>query len=87
MQGSGGEEDRRFLAAEVLTDGSPSSWLEDSTGKHVQTLMKSQHDGWMAEQTWGFEEIQGTRYHTRRMIVRKGDESRRARMVYDYVSK
>lgn len=36
-------------------------------------------------QTWGFETIDGKRYHTRRIICRKGDDWKLARLVYDYV--
>jgi adenylate cyclase class IV len=51
---------------------------------------------WRAEHLWGFEAVEeesiepekasaGRRY-ARRIVVRKGDEVERARMVYDFVS-
>ncbi|KIX00031.1 uncharacterized protein Z518_10958 [Rhinocladiella mackenziei CBS 650.93] len=77
-------EDHAFLNAEILADGSPSSWMDD--GQHLQTTMVSKEGGWTSEQTWGFELIDGKRYHTRRGIVTKdGEGCRRGRLVYDYI--
>jgi len=82
MQGGGSEEELKFLKAEILKDGSPSKWLEDD--KHIQSWARSVNNGWTAEQTWGFEEINGKRYYTRRVVCRKGDKSAKARLVYAY---
>lgn len=79
-------DDVKFLSGQVLIDGSPSSWSEDASGKHLQTFVRNGKAAWTAEQTWGFEEIEGLRYHTRRIVVRKGDLSRKARQVYDFKS-
>lgn len=80
-------EDLAFLNGAILASGdSPSpGWLEE--GEKLQTIMSSKTGGWISEQTWGFEDIAGTRYHTRRGIVTRvdGKEARRARLVYDYV--
>jgi hypothetical protein len=48
--------------------------------------MVSKESGWTAEQTWGFEEIDGKRYHTRRSIVTKDEGCKRGRVVYDYMA-
>ncbi|KIW12215.1 hypothetical protein PV08_09491 [Exophiala spinifera] len=75
-----------FLNAETLADGSPSAWAGTSADQHLHTAMISEGGGWISEQTWGFEIIDGQRYHTRRGIVSKqGGETRRGRLVYDYV--
>lgn len=34
---------------------------------------------------WGFEKVDGKRYHVRHVVVRKGDQVKKARLVYDYV--
>lgn len=36
---------------------------------------------------WGFEEVQGKRYHVRHVVVRKGDDWKQARLVYDFRSR
>ena len=81
-------EDRAFLNGAVLAVGdSPSpGWLNE--GDKLQTIMVSKAGGWISEQTWGFENINGVRYHTRRGIVTRtdGKEARRARLVYDFVT-
>jgi len=82
MQGPGPHEDLIFLKAEKLKDlKTDSKFLE---GDHVQSWAVSQGGGWTAEQNWGFEEVAGKRYYTRRVVVRKGDEVQRVRLVYDY---
>lgn len=82
MEGPGPEEDRIFLMAEKLKDlTTDSKFLDD---EHIQSWGVSQNGGWTVEQTWGFEEIEGKRYYTRRFVVRKGDQVQRVRMVYDY---
>ena len=86
MQGSGGQDDVKFLKAEVLRDlESPSSFLEEDGG-YVQSWAVNQDEGygWTAEQIWGFEVLEGKRYYTRRVVVRKGQEVQRVRLVYDY---
>ncbi|OAP59701.1 hypothetical protein AYL99_06999 [Fonsecaea erecta] len=83
MEGPGSEEDAVFLQAHKLKDGqTDSKFLDD---EHVQSWVKNMDDaGWQAEQNWGFEDINGERRYTRRVLVWKGGEFRRARLVYDY---
>lgn len=38
----------------------------------------------LGTQIWGFEEVQGKRFHTRHVVVRKGQDWEQARLVYDY---
>jgi hypothetical protein len=72
------EPTKAFLLARTLKDESAL----------VQTSAKNQDSGygWTAEQVWGFEEVQGKRYYTRRVVGRnaKGDKTERVRLVYDY---
>lgn len=98
MEGSGGDEDRKFLKGEADSDGEDggeegrNGWLDECNGRHVQSWVvnvdEASTGGWTAEQVWGFEEVvQGKRYYTRRVVVTKGDKVERARLVYDYKGK
>ena len=86
MQSPAGDAEKRFLNAEFLKDGkTPSSWLEPSGAKHIQSwAVNVDGRNWTAEQAWGFEEIKGKRYYTRRVVVMKGKQMIKARLVYDY---
>ncbi|KAI4123000.1 MAG: hypothetical protein LQ338_005508 [Usnochroma carphineum] len=57
---------------------------DDMKGEHVQSYVESKGGGWTADQVWGFEMIDGKRYHVRHVVVRKGDDWKLARLVYDY---
>lgn len=51
---------------------------------HVQSYAESYNNGWTANQIWGFEQIDGKRRHVRHIVVRKGDDWKQARLVYDW---
>ncbi|CAF9910583.1 hypothetical protein IMSHALPRED_009244 [Imshaugia aleurites] len=57
---------------------------DDMEGEHVQALAESIGNGWTADQVWGFEEVEGKRHYVRHTVVRKGDDWKQARLVYDY---
>lgn len=77
----------QFLQAKYLKDGKTTSEFDENTAL-LQSYVKNQDPGygWTAEQVWGFEEVDGKRYYTRRVVVKnaKGDKSERVRLVYDY---
>lgn len=81
------EPTKAFLQAKTLKDGKTASRFEDETAL-LQSYAKNLDSGygWSAEQVWGFEEVQGKRYYTRRIVGRnaKGDKVERVRLVYDY---
>jgi hypothetical protein len=79
----GSEDETKFLQGEHLKDGKSSSFLDE---QHVQSIAVNQDVGygWNVEQVWGFEEIDGKRYHTRRLICKKDDKTELLRLVYDY---
>lgn len=84
MQGSGPVEDAIFLRAEKLKDMETDSKFIDID--HIHSWAVSTDGGnWTAEQLWGFEEVDEKRMYTRRVVVRKGDEFERVRIVYDYL--
>ncbi|KAL8741632.1 MAG: hypothetical protein Q9190_005779 [Brigantiaea leucoxantha] len=57
---------------------------DDMDGEHIQAYAESKNNGWTADQVWGFEEVVDKRYYVRHVVVRKGDEWKQARFVYDY---
>lgn len=83
MEGPDSDEDKTFLAAKKLRDGKTDSRFLDH--EHVQVWCLGPDAKWTAEMVWGFEEIDGKRYHTRRAVVRNGDKVERVRLVYDYL--
>lgn len=58
---------------------------DDMEGEHVQAYVESDGNGWTADQVWGFEVIDGVRRHARHVVVRKGDDWKQARLVYDWI--
>ncbi|KAL2821443.1 hypothetical protein BDW59DRAFT_181208 [Aspergillus cavernicola] len=88
------EKVRRFLRGEILEDGSSSTGFVGAggLGEHenvwVHTWERNVKGGWTMERVWGFEEIQGKRYHTRRVVsTNEKGEYAIARFVYSSVQK
>ena len=70
--------------------GGDKDWLAegwDEEGEKVESFVENKEAGWTALQIWGFGEVDGTRYYVRRVVVQKGAEKMRARLVYNYVGK
>ncbi len=57
---------------------------DDLEGEHVQSYVENKERGWTADQVWGFEEVNKERRYVRHVVVRKGDDWKLARLVYDY---
>ena len=70
----------------MLKDGKTPTKFLDQDVAHSYVVNQDKGYGWTAEQLWGFEEIDGKRYYTRRVVVRdaKGSKTERVRLVYDY---
>ncbi|EKD17555.1 uncharacterized protein L3040_006674 [Drepanopeziza brunnea f. sp. 'multigermtubi'] len=69
-------------------------WLEGDEEKagpdgerHVESFVRNEKNGWKAQQIWGFAIVEGKRYHTRRVVVTKGDKVLKIRLVYDWQGK
>ena len=80
----------RFITAKELPEGDDKEWLskgwlDEEGGMLVQAWAESETNGWTAEQTWGFETVDGKRRYVRHVIVRKGDDWKQARLVYDWM--
>lgn len=70
---------------EWMTDG----WMpECDEGGVVETYVESVDNGWTARQVWGFTVVgdKRERKYARKVVVRKGDKVRTARLVYDWKS-
>ncbi|KAL4933857.1 uncharacterized protein BDV17DRAFT_286664 [Aspergillus undulatus] len=91
------EKIRRFLRGEVGADGvETEGFVVDAVGEGygepkegeglwLQSWVESLDSSWTAEQVWGFETINGERYHTRRVVCANNGEYVLARLVYTFV--
>nr|KMM65927.1 LOW QUALITY PROTEIN: hypothetical protein CPAG_02268 [Coccidioides posadasii RMSCC 3488] len=90
---AGNEKDQeavaRFLSGEILADGSATEGFVAGEGEDywVHSWVESVNDGWTAEQIWGFENINGVRKYTRRVVAEKKGKVIRARLVYDFLGR
>ncbi|KAL4738731.1 hypothetical protein BDV11DRAFT_129319 [Aspergillus similis] len=84
----------RFLRGEIGADGSETEgFLIDPVGEEfgegeglwLQSWVESVDSTWTAEQIWGFETINGERYHTRRVVCANNGEYVLARLAYTFV--
>ena len=65
---------------------------ECEEGGIAESHVESVGNGWVATQVWGFEDqvdVGGERQrrHVRHIVVRKGKEVRRVRLVYDWLGR
>ncbi|KAF2204455.1 hypothetical protein GQ43DRAFT_364513 [Delitschia confertaspora ATCC 74209] len=72
-------EDAQFLVQD---------WDEETKAQEaVESFVKNEERGWTAWQIWGFAVLGGERRHVRRVVVRKGKEVKRIKLVYDWQGK
>lgn len=60
-------------------------WLEASEAgnkKHIMSATTSAIGGWYLVNVWGFIELDGARYHARKLVIKRGDEVARCRAIY-----
>ena len=77
------DEDQKFLRQD---------WLPESAeGEMVESYVENDDKGWTGHQVWGFQEIkvaeEKERRHVRNVVVRKGDDVQRIKLVFDWVGK
>ncbi|TVY14540.1 hypothetical protein LARI1_G006890 [Lachnellula arida] len=74
-----------FLKAEWLDvdseKGGPSGEI------HIESSVVNEEKGWTAQQVWGFAVVDGQRYYVRRVLVTKGKDVLRVRLVYNWQGK
>ena len=80
----------RYIAPAELPEaevGGDKDWLcegWDEEGVKVESWVENKNAEWTAIQIWGFGLVDGARYWIRRVVVQKGAEKIRARLVYNY---
>ncbi|KAF9894139.1 hypothetical protein FE257_009112 [Aspergillus nanangensis] len=67
---------------EFLVGGTPYLAGDDVKELYVHDFGRNEASGWTAEQIWAFELIDSKPYLTRRVVVVKGDEHAKARLVF-----
>jgi len=79
---------------EITDDFLKEGWLEgeDESGgpngeRHIESFVVNEEKGWTGVQIWGFAIIDGKRYYTRRVVITKGNEARKVRLVYNWYGK
>jgi hypothetical protein len=78
----GDEEDAKFLA---------EGWDEETlAGEIVEAYVESDDNGWVGVQAWGFATVtiggKEERRHVRNVVVKKGKNVKRIRLVFDWVA-
>jgi len=73
---------------EIEDDFQKKDWLpEMKEGKGlIRSWVRSLDRDWEACQIWGFSEVNGVRYFTRRVVCKTPKKTLTARLVYDYIS-
>lgn len=77
----------RWAAAEELDelDEFLAQGFEEGMKGLIRMMTEHVDVGLVTHQTFGFEDIGGTRFHTRHIVVKKGEEVEKLRQVYDYI--
>jgi len=61
---------------------------ESAAGELVDSYVESTKNGWTARQIWGFQNVQvdgqPQRRYVRNVVVKKGDKTIRAKLIYDF---
>ena len=79
IEQEGKDEDAKYLAED---------WDDESkNGDLVESYVINEDKGWTAWQIWGITAVNGERRQARRVVVRKGKEVKRIRLVYDWAGK
>jgi len=77
-----------FLRGETLANGEPTEgFLEEENSVFVQSWVRSVDNGWTGEQIWGFENVDGVRHYTRRVVVAKDGMTEKVRLVYNFLGR
>ena len=53
----------------------------------MESYVDNEEKGWSGQQIWGFAIIEGKRYYTRRVVIKKGSEVMKVRLVYSWQGK
>ncbi|UKZ73144.1 hypothetical protein TrVFT333_000785 [Trichoderma virens FT-333] len=76
----------RWVSLDEVTDEFlKKDWLVEGEGQSfITNVAENKEKGWVAEQVWGFQIVDGERRYCRHVVVTKGSERAQIRLVYDY---
>lgn len=69
---------------EVTDEFLKTGWEIEGDGLFITNSAKNEDNGWVAEQVWGFQLVDGERRYCRKVVVTKGSKREQIRLVYDY---
>ncbi|KIV99724.1 uncharacterized protein PV09_08654 [Verruconis gallopava] len=83
----------RRIKLSSLSDEDPdeaylkAGWSQDivDDDEIIDGIVISEANGWEGRLVWGFAIVDGERKYVRRSVVKKGKQTKRNNMVYDYV--
>ncbi|PTB69838.1 hypothetical protein BBK36DRAFT_17199 [Trichoderma citrinoviride] len=80
------EGSSRWVSLDEVTDEFlKKGWEVEGEGKSfITNVAKNAERGWVAEQVWGFQIVDGERRYCRHVVVTKGEERAQIRLVYDF---
>lgn len=78
--------------SEVDDEWLKEDWLDEAPlgpngEKHIKASVKSEQGGWQLTNVWGFMDIEGKRYHARKLFIQRGEETARCRAIYAWAGK
>lgn len=80
--------DNKGAEWDALDDFQKDGWLDEKVGPngepHILSTATSAANGWTAIQLWGFTEVNGLRYYTRKVVITKGSEVLKVKLYYDF---
>ncbi|KAH6604699.1 hypothetical protein Trco_006406 [Trichoderma cornu-damae] len=76
----------RWVSLDEVADGFlRQGWELEGEGKSfITNVAENKERGWVAEQVWGFQLVDGERRYCRHVVVTKGEERAQIRLVYDF---
>ncbi|KAI9687252.1 MAG: hypothetical protein M1822_002295 [Bathelium mastoideum] len=81
-------EDEELRKAWGSAEGEKHGWHKFPEDQELlQSYVESTDSDWIANQIWGFDEIDGERRHVRVTVIRKGTAHTSGKLVYDYDGK
>ncbi|KAK4075493.1 uncharacterized protein Triagg1_4614 [Trichoderma aggressivum f. europaeum] len=76
----------RWVSLDEVTDEYlKKGWEVEGGGQSfITNIAENKEKGWVAEQVWGFQIVNGERRYCRHVVVTKGEERAQIRLVYDF---
>jgi len=78
---------RWLKSVDEIEDSFQKEGWEDGTNEFVMSHVTNDENGWTAVQVWGFEVVNEERRYSRHIVVTKGKEVKKIRLLYDFLGK